>query len=169
MPDNVVNEAKSFEVIAVHKITDTERDGAYVLDITISVDGVTEHIEKFLSAPDDPHGVNPAVRKWMNQNPDAMVEPYVPPENTDEEKRKGMPALSARQLRLGLLAGGFTPAQVTASIDAMPDGPDKEKAKIEWEYATEFVRTHPLIASVGAALSLTPEQIDTMWNGAVSL
>lgn len=51
----------------------------------------------------------------------------------------------------------------------MPAGPDKEKAQIEWEYATTFKRTHPLIATVGAALNLSDVQIDAMWSAAVSL
>lgn len=163
-------QAEVFEVVEVHKITDTEREGAYVLDVTISVDGQTMRSEKFLSAPDDPHGVNPAIRKWMNQNPEAQVHPYVPPlPPTPEEIRAAMPKLSARQFRIGLVRGGFTIAQVSGAIEAMPDGPAKEEARIEWEYATEFTRTHPLIASVAAALGLDDDEIDALWNAAINL
>ncbi|WP_428843145.1 hypothetical protein [Sinorhizobium terangae] len=80
-----------------------------------------------------------------------------------------MPALSSRQIRLGLVNGGFTMAQVSAVIDAMPDGNEKETARIEWEYATTFNRTHPLIASVGAALGLTDDEIDAKWSAALTL
>ncbi|MCA1403692.1 hypothetical protein I6F26_03620 [Ensifer sp. IC3342] len=80
-----------------------------------------------------------------------------------------MPALSARQIRLGLVTSGITPSQVGAVIEAMPEGADKEIARIEWEYATTFNRTHPLIASVGGALGLTEDQIDSMWTAALSL
>lgn len=80
-----------------------------------------------------------------------------------------MPALTARQFRLGLVNNGLTPAQVTATIEAMPNGFAKETALIEWEYATTFDRMHPLIASVGASLGLADEQIDTMWAAAASL
>ncbi|MDW9473478.1 hypothetical protein CN100_01190 [Sinorhizobium meliloti] len=80
-----------------------------------------------------------------------------------------MPALSARQIRLGLVSNGFALAQVTASIDAMPEGVEKETAQIEWEYATTFDRTHPLIAMVGGVLGLSDEQIDTMWAAAEDL
>lgn len=51
----------------------------------------------------------------------------------------------------------------------MPAGPDKDKAQIEWEYATTFNRAHPLIATVGAALGLTNDQIDVMWLAAANL
>ncbi|ATB03626.1 hypothetical protein VP03_12340 [Sinorhizobium meliloti] len=80
-----------------------------------------------------------------------------------------MPALTARQFRLGLVNNGLTPAQVTATIEAMPNGSAKETALIEWEYATTFNREHPLIATVGAALGLSDEQIDAMWVAAVDL
>ncbi|WP_457660263.1 hypothetical protein [Sinorhizobium medicae] len=80
-----------------------------------------------------------------------------------------MPALSARQIRLGLVSNGFALAQVTASIEAMPEGVEKETAQIEWEYATTFERMHPLIAMVGAALGLADDQIDAMWAAAASL
>lgn len=77
--------------------------------------------------------------------------------------------LTARQLRLGLVNNGFTLAQVSAAIDALPDGPDKEKARIEWEFAAVFERAHPLIAVVAAALGISSDQIDTMWREAHSL
>ncbi|WP_336621002.1 MULTISPECIES: hypothetical protein [unclassified Sinorhizobium] len=59
--------------------------------------------------------------------------------------------------------------QVGAIIEAMPDGAEKESARIEWEFASIFNRMHPLIASVGAALGLTEERIDSMWTAALGL
>lgn len=95
------------------------------------------------------------------------VAPYVSP--TIEEVRANMPTLTARQLRLGLVGNGYSMSQVSAVIDAMPEGADKETARIEWEYATTFERTHPLIVTVGAALAIGEEQTDTMWTAAASL
>ena len=92
-----------------------------------------------------------------------------PLEPTSEELRARMSGLTARQLRLGLLNANISPSQVTATIAGMPAGPDKEKAQIEWEYATTFNRTHPLIATVGAALNLTDVEIDAMWTTSASL
>lgn len=77
--------------------------------------------------------------------------------------------LTARQLRLGLLSASILPAQVGAAIAAIPDDQQRAAAEIEWEYASQFERDHPLIEQVGTAFGLTPEQIDTMWEEALSL
>lgn len=118
---------------------------------------------------DDPFGMGPqvaqAVTEWLDAgNP---VAPYVPP--TMEELRASMPPLSARQLRLGLIANGITLASVQTAIDAITDPTAREMAQVEWEYATTFERTHSLISQIGTALNLTPEQVDTMWEGASAL
>lgn len=91
------------------------------------------------------------------------IAPYEPPPPPP------LAPLTARQLRLGLVTNGFTLAQVEATIDAIENAQDREVARIEWEYASQFDRAHPLIEQVGAALGLTPEQIDTMWQGALAL
>lgn len=80
-----------------------------------------------------------------------------------------MPVLTARQLRLGLVLNGISLSSVEAAIDAIEDPTDREVARIEWEYATTFERSHPLVNQIGAALGLTPEQIDDMWTEAATL
>lgn len=80
-----------------------------------------------------------------------------------------MPALTSRQLRLGLVTNGISLSSVEAAIDAIEDPTDREVARIEWEYATTFERSHPLVNQIGAALGLTPEQIDAMWTEAAAL
>lgn len=80
-----------------------------------------------------------------------------------------LPPLTARQLRLGLVAASILPSQVDAAIAAIPDAADRAVAEIEWEYASQFERDHPLIEQVGIALGLSPEQIDTMWQEALAL
>lgn len=77
--------------------------------------------------------------------------------------------LTSRQLRLGLVANGISLSSVEAAIDAIEDETEREMARIEWEYATTFERSHPLIEQVGSALGLTPEQIDDMWAEAAAL
>jgi len=79
------------------------------------------------------------------------------------------PPLTARQLRLGLVTNGFSLDQVEAAIAAIEDPQQRAVASIEWEYASQFERSHPLIAQVGAALGLTAEQIDQMWIEALGL
>ena len=152
---------------AVHSVTATSE--AEVLSLSINLTDVTgaTYDAPYISRPEDTFGLNPIIRQWLADNPDFPVQPYTPP--TQEEIRASMAPLSARQLRLGLINNGLTLAQVTDAIEAMPAGPEKDAARIEWEYATTYNRTHPLIASVGGALGLTDEQIDTMWTAAKSL
>lgn len=80
-----------------------------------------------------------------------------------------MPPLTARQLRLGLIAAGISLASVEGAIAAIPDETDRAVAEVEWEYASQFERDHPLIEQVGAAVGMTPEQIDTAWLAAINL
>ena len=75
--------------------------------------------------------------------------------------------LTSRQLRLGLVTNGFALEQVEAAIAAIEDPQQRAVASIEWEYASQFERDHPLIAQVGAALELTEEQVDAMWTVAL--
>lgn len=119
--------------------------------------------------PEDTFGMAPqvvlAVADWIAEG--KPIVPYAPP--TQAELRAAMPPLSARQLRLGLIANGITLASVQAAVDGISDPTEREIAQVEWEYATTFERTHSLISQIGTAMSLTPEQIDTMWEAAVSL
>lgn len=77
-------------------------------------------------------------------------------------------AITAPQLRLWLLSQGVTGAMVGAQIATLP-GPMKEVAAIRWEYSTRFERADPLVALVGAALGMSPEQIDAGWIEASQL
>ena len=107
--------------------------------------------------------------KAINGDYGSIAEYVPPPEPSPEEIREAMPPLTARQLRLGLVDNGYSVAQVEAAIAAIADETEREKAQIEWEYASEYRRTHPLIGQIAAALGLTAEQIDAMWVSAASL
>lgn len=160
------------KLVEILKVSNTkEGNGVYSIDLVIQFYAVDAPVtEKYLYRPEGIYGLSPKIRKWLEDNPDFPIDAYVPPpEKSIEEIRAEMPSITARQLRLGLVGNGFSMSQVSAVIDAMPEGADKETARIEWEYATTFERTHPLIATVGAALSISEEQIDTMWTAAASL
>ncbi|NVM41385.1 hypothetical protein HWX16_13730, partial [Ochrobactrum intermedium] len=75
--------------------------------------------------------------------------------------RERMPSLTARQLRLGLLSLGQLQA-VPDAISALPE-PNKSQAEIEWQFASQFQRQHPLIAQLIPILGLTDEQVDAVW------
>ncbi|MDE3821801.1 hypothetical protein I7F13_05065 [Sinorhizobium meliloti] len=160
------------KLVEILKVSNTkEGNGVYSIDLVIQFDAVDGPVtEKYLYRPEGIYGLSPNIRKWLEDNPDFPIDAYVPPpEKSIEEIRAEMPSITARQLRLGLVGNGYPMSQVSAVIDAMPEGADKETARIEWEYATTFERTHPLIGTVGAALAIGEEQIDTMWTAAASL
>jgi hypothetical protein len=84
-------------------------------------------------------------------------DPYVPPV-------PGVPqSVTPRQARLALLANGLLD-QVTASVNSAGGA-----TLITWEYASVFLRTDPLITSIGAALNLTDAQIDALFVQAATL
>ena len=127
-----------------------------------------------LDIPEDKITVTPAEAGWSYGDYELVEAPPPEPEPepeppTPEEIRANMPTLTARQLRLGLVGAGFSLAQVDAALDAIEDEQAKAVAEIEWQYATQFERMHPLIAQVGGAFGLTPEQIDGMWQAAMEL
>jgi hypothetical protein len=91
-----------------------------------------------------------------------VITPYTEPTLTPEERRERMPNLTARQIRLGLLQLGKL-AGVQAAINALPE-PAKSEATIEWDFASEFRRLHPLIVQLIPLLGLTDEQVDPVWE-----
>ncbi len=77
--------------------------------------------------------------------------------------RAAMTPVSARQLRLTLLSLGITETNMDQLLINDPAG------MIEWKYASYYKRTHPLVDGLGAILSITPEQIDSLWAWATEL
>lgn len=75
--------------------------------------------------------------------------------------------VSMRQARLALLGAGLYDG-VNAAIDSLPS-PQKEAARIEWEYATEVQRTSGLVPTLGAALGLPESQLDSLFVTASTL
>lgn len=150
----------------------TDAPDIYIATIDLTDTAGERYETDYVSRPGDPFGLAPTVRdaitQWIADG--KPVAPYVPPpEPTPEDVREAMPPLTARQLRLGLVDNGYSVAQVEAAIAAIADETEREKAQIEWEYASEYRRTHPLIGQIAAALGLTAEQIDAMWVSAASL
>lgn len=87
-----------------------------------------------------------------------------PPEPTAVEVRASMPDITARQLRLVLFVhAGVSRSQVEAAIQDIEPLAKRVAAEIEWEYASSYKRTHPLVESIGASFGFTPEQVDDLW------
>lgn len=151
------------EVTEIHR---TAEEDVLLIYANITASGETlDVVHAYRSS--DPHGLGPVFNGWLALNPEFPILDYVPP--TTEAQRELMPDLTGRQLRLALIGNGITTSQVTTAIGSIPNELDRDKAMVEWEYASSFARLHPLIATVGAALGLTDEQIDAMWLAALSL
>lgn len=70
---------------------------------------------------------------------------------------------SPRQIRLALLQLGLLPAATTWLEGA------SEATRIEWDYATEFRRDHPMWPVAAAALGKTDTDIDNLFALAATL
>jgi len=57
---------------------------------------------------------------------------------------------------------------VEAIINGMSE-PARTVARIDWDNATEFRRDNPLVAQLGAALGLTPAQVDDLFTVAAAI
>jgi len=92
----------------------------------------------------------------------AALEPYalkqpVPPDQ-----------VTPRQIRQALVLNGLTLSQIDSALASLPD-PTKTMAQIEWEYSVAIHRSNPLVASVGALLGWTSDQIDALFIQASGL
>lgn len=72
-------------------------------------------------------------------------------------------SVTPRQAKLALLAAGHL-TNVEAAIAAA-----NTATQINWREATEFLRTDPLVGSIGAGLGLTSSQIDDLFKLAATL
>ena len=90
------------------------------------------------------------------------------PEEVESARRALVPpSVTMRQARLALLGAGLL-ASVDAAIDRLPS-PQKEAARIEWEYATEVQRSSGLVPMMGAALGLDDAALDALFTEAAAL
>lgn len=80
-----------------------------------------------------------------------------------------IPDITARQLRLWLIANGIALSNVDSAISSIPDTIEKAKAQIEWEYATAYKRDHPLVAQITTAIGMTSVQVDEAFRDASKL
>ena len=76
--------------------------------------------------------------------------------------------VTPRQIRQALILSGIPLSEIDSAFAAFPE-PTKSLAQVEWEYSTLFIRTNPLVATVGQLLGWTSEQLDQLWLMAGSL
>ena len=78
-------------------------------------------------------------------------------------------SVSPYQFRSWCLTHGVSLSQIDSLISAIPDQTQRELVQVAWEYGLEVRRSHPMIASFGAALGLADEQIDQAFREAAEL
>lgn len=76
--------------------------------------------------------------------------------------------ITPRQLRLWLLSRGVTAFMVENVIATLPS-PQRETATVEWEYALDFRRDHPLVQQLGAMLGFDDAMMEDGWRLAAEL
>lgn len=80
---------------------------------------------------------------------DGQIVPFTPP-----PVEPPVPDITRRQLRLWLVRNGIALANVEEAIDAMPE-PARTEAQIEWQDASVYKLSNPLVIQIGAAVGLT--------------
>jgi hypothetical protein len=87
------------------------------------------------------------------------------------DQRKPVPpdTCTPRQLRIALIQTGISPSTIYTKIDAISDPIQKEIARAEWEYALEIKKQHPLVAMMAISLNLTDQQVQDIFNLAITL
>ena len=112
----------------------------------------TEDIHTFVK----PDGSEVSLEQYCKTQ---YIAPYVEPEPMPEPMPQ---VITMRQARLQLFEVGLLDdVEALVTLD--------RKSQIEWEYANEVYRHSPLIESVKGAMSLTDEQIDSMFLEASKL
>jgi hypothetical protein len=145
-------------------VAETSQPGIYVATILADIDGdgTIEQVQ-YGSHPNDHFGISPEVREaitdWMNHR--KPVTPYVPP--TAEQLRANFPPLTGRQLLRVLYDIGITEDQIDAGLNG------DAVALIEWKKASSYERLHPLIVEMATAFNLPPEQVDNLWEYALTI
>lgn len=86
-----------------------------------------------------------------------------------QESRAAMAPLTRRQFRLALVMQNISLDLIENQIAAIPDDMQRQITLIEWQDATEFQRMSPTLNSMAALLDLSQNEVDILWQFALSL
>lgn len=97
-----------------------------------------------------------------------ITEEFVPLSNSELQLLLTPPVIaplsvSPRQIRMAL-----TQMNLRTQVETLVSQGSQD-LKDWWEFSTEFVRTHPQVLSMAAAVGATEEQIKSIWTLAASL
>ena len=92
---------------------------------------------------------------------------------TDQEKlehtRSQYPSLTRYQFLRCLLENGFKASDIEDQFQTIEDEFSRELALLGFKEATNFVRTDESILAMQSVLNLTDEQVDQMWEHALTI
>ncbi|WP_336741318.1 hypothetical protein [Aureimonas altamirensis] len=115
-----------------------------------------------------PEAEEPAYARWIGHGWEVHTPPPPEPEPEPEPLESGVPtSVTIRQAKLQMSRAGILSA-VDAAIAGM-EGQAGEEARIEWQYATELRRAHPLVEALGPTLGLSDEAIDALFVEAAKI
>ena len=115
-----------------------------------------------------PEAEAPSYPRWTGRGWEVYTPPEPEPEPEPEPQEPGVPhSVTIRQAKLQMSRAGILSA-VDAAINGM-GGQAGDEARIEWQYATELRRAHPLVEALGETLGLTDEAIDALFVEAAKI
>lgn len=110
------------------------------------------------------------MQKMTNDEIDRHTNPekYLSASEVYKKYIKSLRPLTRRQFKLVLLDNDLLD-QVETAIDSIQDLKDKTKMQIEYMEATEFKRDSESLLNMCKLLNLSEEQINAMWEHALTL
>ena len=101
-------------------------------------------------------------------NGDDWVDSRIP-EQIQEIELKALTPLTRRQFRMVLVLNGYDLDEIKARISAIEDIQTRQLTLIEWEDANTFERTSPSLVMMAELLGLEDDQVNAMWEQALTL
>ena len=101
-------------------------------------------------------------------NGDDWVDSRIP-EQIQEIELKALTPLTRRQFRMVLVLNGYDLDEIKARISAIEDIQTRQLTLIEWEDANTFERTSPSLVMMAGLLQLNEDQVNAMWEQALTL
>lgn len=105
-----------------------------------------------------------ANKKWVT---DWIVRNLTPQEI--EERKPKWEYCTPRQFRLALLTKTPDPNYVDNLIAGIEDVTDRNRAKIEWEYAIEIRKDHDLVQQLATVLNMDSDELNEFFGYASNL
>lgn len=114
--------------------------------------------------------IKPEMVRMSSDEVDRYINPdkYLTASQRYQQYIDSLKPLTRRQFKLVLLENGLL-SQVEQAIDSIQDNKEKTKMIIEYTEATEFKRKSESLLMMCRLLNLSEDQINSMWEHALTL